>query len=505
MPNTADLLDLLARGSQLASAVGLSEVELERAVGRLVASAGSLARATGQGTEATRGKLLEGVRKNLDDDPMVVAWALKLAARLGDGPWEKFFENFVIRLVVDRREIIDRLTAELGHEPPITLVVNPTMACNLRCRGCYASEFARDRSMDPALLRRILTEARELGVRFITLTGGEPFFYEGLLDFAEEFHDLTFMSYTNGTLIDDRTADRLAAVGNLFPAFSVEGYERETEARRGPGVYGEVLAAMDRLRARGVLFGVSVTPTRINCDVLTTDAFIDSCIDRGASFAWLFQYIPVGFEPELDMMCTPLQRDRLRQATVRWRKTRPIFLGDFWNDGACVGGCLSASRYCFITPDGKVQPCTFVHFYTHDLQHHTLREVFASPFFRSIRAAQPYDPNLLRSCKIIDHPHVLRRLVREHGARPSYPGAEAIVTQPSFVRHLDQYSAEYARLANKAWRGPDYRSGRRAIVPFSGLVDLYERFPARMQRAERLAEQERTRESGRCEAIRQSQ
>jgi len=500
MTDTPELLSLLVRISQLGQSAGLSDGEMERAVTRLVSAAGSVAAATTEQEEVSRRRLFEGLQKNLSDDPMLVAWALKLAARLGDIPWTKFFENFVVRLVVERRSLIDRLTDELGHAPPITLVVNPTMACNLSCRGCYAFEFARDRSMPRELFRKILREARELGVRFITLTGGEPFFYEGLLDMAEEFHDLTFLSYTNGTLIDDAAADRLAAIGNVFPAISVEGYEKETDARRGPGVYSEVLGAMDRLRERGVMFGVSVTPTRLNSDVLTSDEFIDFYIDRGATFAWLFTYIPVGLNPELDMMCTPGQRDQLREATIRWRRTRPIFLGDFWNDGACVGGCLSASRYCFITPDGKVQPCTFVHFHTHDLQHHTLREVFQSPFFRAIRAAQPYDKNLLRPCKIIDHPHVLRRLVREHGAKPSYPGAQAILEHPAFVRHLDRYSAEYAKLASRAWAGPDYESGRRALVPFSGLVDLYERFPDRMARAERVTEQNRAQAASQVDA-----
>lgn len=491
MTAIADLLALLVRVSRLGQSTGLSETELERAIDRLVSAAGSIASATSEDASVSHERLLEGLQKNLSDDPMLVAWALKLAAHLGDIPWTRFFENFVVRTVVERRSLIDRLTVELGHAPPITLVINPTMACNLSCRGCYAFEFPRDRSMPRELFRKILREARELGVRFITLTGGEPFFYEGLLDLAEEFHDLTFLTYTNGTLIDDAVADRLASTGNLFPAFSVEGYERETDARRGPGVYRAVLQAMARLRERGVMFGISVTPTRLNTDVLTSDELIDFYMDQGATFAWLFTYIPVGLAPELDMMCTPAQRDELRRATIRWRRTRPIFLGDFWNDGACVGGCLSASRYCFITPDGKVQPCTFVHFHTHDLQHHTLREVFQSPFFKAIRAAQPYDRNLLRPCKIIDHPHVLRRLVRAHGAKPSYPGAEAILEHPSFVRHLDRYSAEYAKLAARAWAGPDYESGRRALVPFSGLVDLYERFPDRMACADRNTEHDR--------------
>jgi hypothetical protein len=185
-------------------------------------------------------------------------------------------------------------------------------------------------------------------------------------------------------------------------------------------------------------------------------------------------------------MPTPEQRDLIRKTTSRWRLERPIFIGDFWNDGAACAGCLSASRYAFVAPDGKVQPCTFVHFFTHDLNEHSLVEVFSSPFFQGIRDAQPYDTNLLRPCKIIDHPDVLRRLVRQHRAKPSYPGAESIIEDASFRSRLDAYSRAYGKLAEKAWNGPDYQGGKRALVPFSGYVDMDERFPDRMANARRV-------------------
>jgi len=45
-------------------------------------------------------------------------------------------------------------------------------------------------------------------------------------------------------------------------------------------------------------------------------------------------------------------------------------MADFWNDGPLCGGCMSASRFAFITSDGWAQPCTFVHFATHNVREH---------------------------------------------------------------------------------------------------------------------------------------
>jgi len=485
MSSTPSLVDLLGKAAEISLSTGLNEAQFEKAIERIAQGLSQLDSGEARSEEGTPGRLLEGLEKNIQDDPMLVAWAIRLASELGEGAWKKFFENFIVRAVVDRHTIRKRLTEELGHAPPVTLVVNPTMNCNLRCRGCYSFEYSRDGMMEPALMRKVLREARDMGIRFITLSGGEPFSYKHLFEIVEEFHDLTFMSYTNGTLIDDKIADRLAQVGNLIPAISVEGYQEQTDARRGPGVYDRVLAAMERLNSRGVLFGISITLTRLNSDLVTKDDVLDYYLGRGARFAWLFNYIPVGMAPEVDLMPTAEQRDLLRQSVVRWRKTRPVFLGDFWNDGATCGGCLSASKYAHVSADGYVQPCTFVHFYTHNIREHSLREIFQSPFFKSIRAAQPYGTNLLRACKVIDHPEVLRRLVAESNAKPAYPGAEAIISDPAFMARIDKYAEDYKAIADEAWKGEDYQDGRAALVPFSGIVDLYERFAARMKNAQK--------------------
>lgn len=478
-------IDVVYRALAYGKANGLTDAQLGKALSRLLSV---LLSYRAGGTAAGADRLLAGINKNLNDHPMIVLWVLRLASELSDQPWQRFFDNFVLSAVMDRRAILEKLTQELGFSPPVTLVVNPTMQCNLRCEGCYAFEYEKHGHMTPELFRRTMRESREMGIRFITLTGGEPFAHPQLLDLVGEFDDLVFMSYTNGTLINDRVADRLQQLGNLLPAFSVEGFEEHTDARRGRGVHRKVLDAMERLRSRGVMFGISATPTRRNAEMLSSDEFIDYYIDRGASFVWMFSYVPVGREPDLSLMPTPMQRDRIRQATYRWRLEKPLFIGDFWNDGATCGGCLSASRYAFVAPDGKVQPCTFVHFYTHNLNEHSLKEVFASPFFQAIRGAQPYDPNLLRPCKIIDHPEVLRQLVAQCGAKPSYPGAEYTVEDRDFCAKLDAYASEYGALATKAWSNGSYGKGKRALVPFSGFVDLDERFPDRMESARRVQE-----------------
>ncbi|NOZ85402.1 MAG: radical SAM protein [Deltaproteobacteria bacterium] len=431
--------------------------------------------------------LLGGLVKNLEDNPSAGKWLARLLEQLGDGPLEKMVENFFFNVTYESFAIRRDYQARNGLLPPITVVINPTMRCNLKCSGCYAWNFSK-KDMDYSLLKQLLEELRDLGVRFITVSGGEPLLYPYLDDMLQDFNDMIFMSYSNGILIDDKMADKIAGYGNFWPALSVEGYEEETDKRRGPGVYKKVLEAMDRLRKRGVMFGFSATPVRNNSDILATDEFVDSMIEQGCLFGWFFNYIPVGRSPDIELMPTPEQRDKLRQMSRRWISGKPIFLGDFWNDGPAAGGCLSASRYAYITVEGNVQPCTFVHFYTHNLRNSSFEEIWNSPFFEAIRQKQPYDDNLLRPCKIIDRPEVLKEVVEETGAMPSYPGADNILSDKKLRDFLKDYSERYGALADPAWEGPDYEEGKSVLVPFLGRINIWDFYGKRLhpRRPEKL-------------------
>ncbi len=86
-------------------------------------------------------------------------------------------------------------------------------------------------------------------------------------------------------------------------------------------------------------------------------------------------------------MSTPEQRDRLRKFVHEHvRDTKPIFIGDFWNDGPYVGGCMAGGRsYLHINCKGDVEPCVFVHFAVDNVKNKTVTEALKSDYFREIR------------------------------------------------------------------------------------------------------------------------
>lgn len=190
----------------------------------------------------------------------------------------------------------------------------------------------------------------------------------------------------NGTLIDDAFADEMLRVKNLVPAISIEGFEEATDFRRGEGTYRKVIEAMTRLKERKLLFGISCCYTSKNVEVIGSEEYFDSMIDMGAKFAWLFTYMPIGAAAVPELIATAEQRKFMYEQIHKFRKTKPLFTMDFWNDGDAVGGCIAGGRgYCHINANGDMEPCAFIHYSDSNIKEKTLLECYQSPLFMAYR------------------------------------------------------------------------------------------------------------------------
>jgi MoaA/NifB/PqqE/SkfB family radical SAM enzyme len=362
---------------------------------------------------------------------------------------DTLISNFFIDALVLSPEEIRKAQEKYGvHVPPVMLF-DLTERCNLRCKGCWAAEFPRE-DLDFATLDRILTEAEGLGMRFLVVSGGEPTVRKNdLLDLAKKHSKDIFHVYTNGTLIDKEFARKVAEVGNIAFAISIDGLEENTNLRRGKGVFRKVMEAMDNLWEAGAAFGFSTTYTRQNTEEIASDAFIDLMIEKGCLWGWLFTYIPTGGAPDLQYMATPEQRGFMYQTLQRWRREKPIFVIDFWNDGNLVGGCIAGGRsYFHINAAGDVEPCAFVHYANVNIKKTTLVEALKSPLFMAYQANQPFNSNHLRPCPIIDNPQKLEKIVNETGA---YPTQRNGISVSQLCQPLYGYAQEWGAVADQLW------------------------------------------------------
>ena len=332
---------------------------------------------------------------------------------------KKIFENFIVHSVVIGREKKIKMREEEGCNIPWAILMDPTSACNLKCIGCWAAEYGSKMSLSLAEWDSIISQAKEMGTYFFLYSGGEPMVRKhDIIKMCERHSDCIFLAFTNGTLINEEFADEMLRVGNFIPAFSIEGTEESTDARRGKGVYQKVIKAMKILQDRKLPFGISCCYTSANTEFIGSDEFIDDMIARGAKFAWFFTYMPVGCDAVPDLLASPEQREHMYRQIRHIRSTRPIFALDFWNDGEFVNGCVAGGRfYLHINANGDIEPCAFIHYSDSNIRTKTLLEAYKSPLFMSYRKNQPFNCNHLRPCPCLDNPEKLIEMVHESNAK----------------------------------------------------------------------------------------
>ncbi len=351
-----------------------------------------------------------------------------------------------------------------GCSIPYVLLFDPTSACNLHCTGCWSAEYGHKLNLTYDDMDSIVTQAEDLGIHAFFMTGGEPTVRQkDIWELCKKHNHSYFTAYTNGTLIDDAFCEKMLEVKNFMVAISLEGFEKENDSRRGAGDFQKVMAAMDRLKAHKIPFGLSVCYTSANYKTVTSDEFLDMVIDHGVKFIWYFHYMPVGCNASTGLLLDPDQREYMyhRVREIRnYEGGKPVFAIDFQNDGEFIRGCIAGGKYyCHINPAGDVEPCVFIHYSSANIHDKTLLECFQQPLFKLYQQAQPFNSNHLRPCPMLENPEKLRQMVAESGAKST--DLEA----PESVEHLcakcDAYAETWAKRADQLWEKSEAEKAER--------------------------------------------
>ena len=328
------------------------------------------------------------------------------------------FRNFALKTAIFDNPIQDALSEKYGCNIPMTMLIDPTSACNLKCTGCWAAEYGDGLNMSYKTLDGIIKQGKELSIHFYLYSGGEPLVRKAdILRLCAAHPDCQFAAFTNGTLIDDEFAKEILCLKNFIPIISVEGFEAETDFRRGKGTFSKVKKAAELLKSYRLPFGLSCCYTRKNAEVIGSEEYFDQMIEWGAKFCWFFTYMPVGKGAVPELMATAKQRAFMYHQIRKFRETKPLFTLDFWNDGEFSEGCVAGGRrYLHINANGDIEPCAFIHYSDSSIYEKTILEALRSPLFMAYHDRQPFNENHLRVCPLLDNPSALVEMVETTGA-----------------------------------------------------------------------------------------
>lgn len=369
--------------------------------------------------------------------------------------------NFGFEAMLNGTKTIRKMREVHQCNIPWLILMDPTSACNLHCTGCWAAEYGNRLNLSYEEMSDVVSQGKELGVYFYMFTGGEPLVRKNdLIRLCEEHKECAFLAFTNGTLVDEAFCEEMKRVGNLMLAISLEGSPEVNDLRRGEGVYGKVMHAMDLLKENGLVFGTSICYTSKNYESVTNKEFVKLMVDKGCRYAMYFHYMPVGNDASIDLLPSPEQRmfvkDRTR-AIRRLKDGEGLFTMDFQNDGEFVGGCIAGGRnYFHINANGDAEPCVFIHYSGANIRTHSLLEILKQPLFMAYRDGQPFNKNHLRPCPMLENPEILQKMVKETGAKSTD------LQSPETVEHLcgkcQKYADTWKPCADKLWNEEVHRS-----------------------------------------------
>lgn len=273
-------------------------------------------------------------------------------------------KNYVSSHSGTKNRIVDiRLPLE-GH-------IDLTYRCNNNCLHCWlktpSTDLERSRELSFNDLRCIIDEARTLGTRQWSLSGGEPMLRP---DFSEIFKYVTAkaISYslnTNGTLITPEIARLLKRKGNKMVALYGASKETYHHITRNADGFEQLMQAFRYLKEAGAGFTVQLVPMKGNWheweDMLALAKSLSPHWRVGAP--WLYRSSCQ--DPELNAEISRQRLDPrdvvvLDQPDLSYEESHGYQCGHTEGDDRIFASCIARRRDFHIDPYGGMTFCSFI-------------------------------------------------------------------------------------------------------------------------------------------------
>lgn len=259
-----------------------------------------------------------------------------------------------------------------------------TIKCNLSCAHCRRidSDEAACTDLTTAQAKEFIAELAHLGTKqefmpILVFSGGEPLCRSDLFELVDYAvgNGLKCALATNGTMVDDRIAERIKAAGIQRISVSLDGADAlvHNKLRRQEGSFEAALRGIASLRQQNVPFQVNMTMTRYNVHQL--DALFKLAETLGAAAVHLFMLVPVGCGQEFvagDMLSADEYEQMLLRVAAMQRTSSleiKVTCGPHYEritrqqhaGGHTMSkGCLAGSGVLFVSHDGRVFPCGYL-------------------------------------------------------------------------------------------------------------------------------------------------
>jgi len=269
----------------------------------------------------------------------------------------------------------------------------------------YRTLHFADKDLSFEQIRHMLEDARDLGCEWLDLTGGEPLMRKDILDIIASATSLGLKvsMCTNGTLIDEHTAERLLEAGLVTVVVSLEGPRELNDALRGGGNYEKTMRALswfvrEKHRMEHVKVGVIISKMNFRYLADFTKFLFEEVGITSISFnpftKWMLHVNKhttledfVITEDLLPALRMELEKIIAYAATSPGLFPAPSYfrkIPDYFADGNLVPdtGCTLPLAVCGVEAEGTVYPCLMEHIPAGNVREASLKTIISGAVYQ---------------------------------------------------------------------------------------------------------------------------
>lgn len=298
-------------------------------------------------------------------------------------------------------------------EAPFLIALNLTQRCNLACDHCYLDakvlKEGSTKELNTGEIKSVLDDIAALSPEcMVVLTGGEPLLRRDIEELATHAskQGLMVVVGSNGLLLTPERVETLKRAGISGIGISLDSLvpEKHDAFRGRNGAWNKTMAAIDACVAGNLAFQLHFSVTDDTADEI--DDMVAFARDAGAMVLNVFFLVCTGRgEKYSDILAEKYEHVLRRVAHAASNEKRlmvrakcaPHFkriameINPNWPitsaHGYDAGGCIAATRYVRITPEGDVTPCPYIDTSAGSVRDTPLSELWReAPVFQAMRA-----------------------------------------------------------------------------------------------------------------------
>ncbi len=319
-------------------------------------------------------------------------------------------------------DFIPSSVSNVKHSPR-TVHFDITPKCNSKCLYCLSSDIMANKKELPLKnILDVISELPSLGTWILLISGGEPLMRKDLFKILEHADKLDILTQllTNGTLINNSIAKKLASIKRLFLQISLDScIPKHHDFHRGiTGSYEKTLKGIELLKKNGLTPEIGMVITKYNLeDINDTASFLYKLGIKHVRIGPVVTYRGKGLKNEKKFALSVNQLQVTGKKIIELNKkysgkmvfspTREfVIFSVIASKTEKLTKCSNGSSIVYIAPDGLVYPCigtAHPEFVIGDIKKETLTKIWKTSYLlKKIRYLSTDDIKKCKNCKFKD-------------------------------------------------------------------------------------------------------